>query len=99
MNTQIVEEIEKRMRHHLDAAQRTMLHQVLTEINEKEQTESNREQKNYLVTFLAAKRVEGCSEKTVRYYDSTIRNVLGGIGKDVMQIDTDDLRVYLDNYQ
>lgn len=99
MNTQIVEEIEKRMHHHLDAAQRTMLHQVLTEINEKEQTESSREQKNYLVTFLAAKRVEGCSEKTVRYYDSTIRNVLGGIGKDVMQIDTDDLRVYLDNYQ
>ncbi len=99
MNTQIVEEIEKRMHHHLDAAQRTMLHQVLTEINEKEQIESNREQKNYLVAFLAAKRVEGCSEKTVRYYDSTIRNVLGGIGKDVMQVDTDDLRMYLDNYQ
>ena len=53
-----------------------------------------------LVTvFLAAKRVEGCSQKTVQYYDSTIRNVLNAIGKDVKQITTDDLRCYLDAYQ
>ncbi len=49
--------------------------------------------------FLAAKRVEGCSDKTVHYYDSTIRTVLKNIGKDVKQITTDDLRVYLDTYQ
>ena len=49
--------------------------------------------------FLAAKRVEGCSEKTVRYYDSTIRNVLTAVCKDIKQITTDDLRMYLDEYQ
>ena len=49
--------------------------------------------------FLSAKRVEGCSDKTVLYYDSTIRNVLTAVGKDVRDVTTDDLRIYLDHYQ
>ena len=32
-------------------------------------------------TFLSAKRVEGCSEKSMRYYESTIRNALATVGK------------------
>ena len=36
---------------------------------------------------------------TIRYYDSTIRNVLASIGKEVKDVTTDDLRVYLDEYQ
>ena len=54
---------------------------------------------DYVQIFLAAKRVEGCSEKTIRYYDSTIRNVISAIGKDVSGISTEDLRIYLDSYQ
>lgn len=49
--------------------------------------------------FLSAKRVEGCSEKSMRYYESTILNALDKIGKGVKDISTDDLRGYLDNYQ
>lgn len=56
-------------------------------------------QQDYVRIFLSAKRVEGCSEKTVRYYDSTIRNVIASINKDVSSITTEDLRIYLDNYQ
>lgn len=56
-------------------------------------------QHDYVKIFLAAKRVEGCSEKTARYYDSTIRNVLCAIKKEVAEITTEDLRIYLDNYQ
>jgi site-specific recombinase XerD len=56
-------------------------------------------QQDYIKIFLSAKRVEGCSEKTVRYYDSTIRNVLCAIQKEVSEITTEDLRIYLDNYQ
>ena len=33
-------------------------------------------QEDLVAVFLAAKRVEGCSSKTIQYYDSTIRNVL-----------------------
>jgi len=56
-------------------------------------------QQDYVRVFLSAKRVEGCSEKTIRYYDSTIRNVLSTIKKDVAEISTEDLRIYLDTYQ
>ena len=54
---------------------------------------------NTLTLFLAAKRVEGCSEKSLKYYSSTIKKMLDGIGKSEDKITTADLRVYLDNYQ
>ena len=52
-----------------------------------------------LPLFIAAKRVEGCSDKSLRYYESTIRNMLEGIGKSECEITTEDLRGYLDTYQ
>lgn len=52
-----------------------------------------------LPLFIAAKRVEGCSEKSLRYYESTIRNMLEEICKPERQITTEDLRLYLDTYQ
>ena len=52
-----------------------------------------------LPAFIAAKRVEGCSEKSLRYYESTIRNMLDTISKPEKQITTEDLRSYLDTYQ
>ena len=54
---------------------------------------------NLVSTFLSAKRVEGCSEKSMLYYESTIQNALQTIGKGVKDISTDDLRKYLDDYQ
>lgn len=52
-----------------------------------------------LPMFISAKRVEGCSEKSLRYYESTIRNMLEAIDKLECQITTEDLRSYLDAYQ
>lgn len=49
--------------------------------------------------FLSAKRVEGCSEKSLKYYHSTITAMLETVGKRVQEIETDDLREYLTNYQ
>ncbi len=37
--------------------------------------------------------------KILRYYESTIRNMLECIGKPECQITTEDLRSYLDTYQ
>lgn len=56
-------------------------------------------QTDMLSLFTAAKRVEGCSEKSLRYYESTIRNMLESISKPECQISTEDLRNYLDTYQ
>lgn len=49
--------------------------------------------------FIAAKRIEGCSEKTLAYYQKTIEVMLDNVGKDIKQITTDDLRNYLTAYQ
>lgn len=54
---------------------------------------------DYLNAFLAAKRVEGCSEKSLRYYESTVRNMLSEVCKPVQHITTEELRGYLDGYQ
>lgn len=61
--------------------------------------ESGQEKSDMLPAFIAAKRVEGCSEKSLRYYESTIRNMLKYIGRPERQITTEDLRSYLDTYQ
>ena len=99
MNSQTMDYIEQRMLPFLDGKQRELLHDTLLHCVECCETEPEEDKFSLVKLFLAAKRVEGCSDKTVRYYDSTIRNVLGRIGKDIKSIQTDDLRIYLDEYQ
>ena len=54
---------------------------------------------NFMVLFLSAKKVEGCSFKTLKYYRATIETMLSTINKEVKHIVTDDLRDYLTNHQ
>lgn len=54
---------------------------------------------NLLTAFIAAKRIEGCSEKTLTYYSCTIQKMLHQLDKPAGRITTDDLRAYLSNYQ
>lgn len=49
--------------------------------------------------FISAKRVEGCSEKTLKYYQQTIETMVSTLGKTPEQITTTDLRCYLTEYQ
>jgi len=53
---------------------------------------------DYCYIFISAKRVEGCSEKSIKYYKSTIENMLKMVGKPVKHITTEDLRSYLEEY-
>ena len=52
-----------------------------------------------LEAFISAKKVEGCSDKTLAYYRKTVQDMLDAIGKPAQQIMTDDLRKYLSDYQ
>jgi len=54
---------------------------------------------NLVDLFLSAKRVEGCSEKSLKYYHTTIQAMLFAVNKDVKQIETEDIRSYLTSYQ
>lgn len=49
--------------------------------------------------FLSAKRIEGCSEKSLAYYRKSIETMTERIGKGITHITTNDLRSYLTNYQ
>lgn len=48
--------------------------------------------------FLTAKEVEGCSSRTITYYESTIQHMARSVGKPYAQIESDDLRGYLAKY-
>ena len=101
MYHQIITKIEQDMLPYLNNEQMDALRGALEyHLHDwQEDAEVETQETDLITVFLAAKRVEGCSQKTVQYYDSTIRNVLNAIGKDIKQITTDDLRCYLDEYQ
>ena len=68
------------------------------EVIENEQKRDIAEQ-NFVDLFLSAKRIEGCSEKTLKYYKSTITALIVEVGKSVKHIETEDIRSYLTDYQ
>ena len=55
--------------------------------------------KELLHFFISSKKVEGCSDKSLKYYLSTIESLLKKLNKKVVEISTNDLRFYLSNYQ
>lgn len=54
---------------------------------------------DFIEIFLSAKRIEGCSEKSLNYYKRTISAMAEHIGKDIRHIETEDIRKYLTEYQ
>ena len=104
MKDRMITEIEQAMVASLDNAQMKLLHDVLThafwnkEITESEgiPAEQTLESNNNLMQgFLSSKRVEGCSEKTLKYYKGTIGRLLSTLDKHLVHVTTDDLRQYL----
>ena len=105
MKDEKTKEILQQMLPYLDNAQMAQLQKVLEHtlwnctISEKVCDGSENENGNKADLFLASKRVEGCSEKTLAYYKSTIEAALSTVGKDIRHIETEDLRQYLTEYQ
>lgn len=108
MTTKIMDQIKQEMLGVLDNAQLEHLDMVLTHCfygvtvmpNEAYPEEKGQQRNAELLdSFIAAKRVEGCSDKSLKYYRSTIEKLLLLLAKPVLHIDTDDLRRYLDQYQ
>ncbi len=103
----VINEVMQGMLPYLNNGQLTELHRVLskalherTVIEERVETNDRKENNQKLTElFVAAKRVEGCSEKSLSYYSNTIGTMLQAIQKDIRNIVTDDLREYLTKYQ
>ena len=106
MKEQIIADIEQKMVGSIDNAQMKLLHQTLEycfwQVKIEPLNQSGKEDNSndeLLELFITAKRVEGCSEKTLKYYSITIKNMLNTVNKSVHHITTDDLRTYLVEYQ
>lgn len=108
MKDYIIREIEQSMMPHLNNAQMKQLRMALehafynkcvTELDPSEAVEDTSNDLALLDMFLAAKKVEGCSEKTIRYYRNTLTKMLTALELGIAHITTDDLRNYLALYQ
>lgn len=103
MKEHIILNITQEMLPYLDNAQLLQLQKVLernlwnVEIADTAETPemSNME---LLTAFINAKRIEGCSDKTLKYYKCTIDKMLSDTDKHITHITTDDLRKYLAKY-
>lgn len=92
----IINSVLAEMQPILKASQLKRLKDALNRAFEPKQNETN---ETLLRTFLTAKEVEGCSTKTLQYYDDTLVRALAKIGKPIGAIESDDLRRYLNDYE
>lgn len=108
MKNTIIQEIEQSLLNYLDNSQLDVLHTVLcrcldkVEIKVVEDTDihiSEFTNIELINKFIAAKEIEGCSERTTKYYYATLIKMDSMITKNVTHLTTDDLRMYLTEYQ
>jgi len=107
MKDRLINEIKSAMAEVLNMEQMAKLNITLIqclhsmEVLEKEiNTEKqNRANTKMLSMFISSKHVEGCSANTLKYYESTIEGLFLDLQKDIKDITTNDLRLYLATYQ
>lgn len=85
---------------YLSITQMKKLQEVIVKtFAENEAEKVNISNEEYLDMFLAAKKIEGCSERTIQYYKVTVEHMIKQIPIEVRRITTDDIRGYLAAYQ
>lgn len=105
MKKELITDVVQRMLPFLDNAQLKQLQQVMEQVlfcykvTGAESPPAEEDSCDLLAMFIAAKRIEGCSEKTLKYYHTTIDAMITALGKNVRHILTEDLRAYLTDYQ
>ena len=106
MKGKVIGEVMQGMLKYLNNVQIERLQEVLEHALFDKQISGEEKEKKIVITneqlldsFLAAKRIEGCSEKSLSYYRNTIEMMIAKVEKNVREMETDDLRSYLTKYQ
>ena len=88
------------MSEYLSIAQMKKLQEVIIKtFAENEVAKTDIPNEEFLKMFLAAKRIEGCSERTIEYYQATVTHLLSKIETNVRKVTTEEIREYLSEYQ
>lgn len=88
------------MSEYLSIAQMKKLQEVIVKtFAENEADKQEISNMDFLKMFLDAKRIEGCSERTIQYYRMTVEHLFSHITENVRKITTEELRSYLSEYQ
>lgn len=99
MEEKIVE-ILNEMSEYLSVSQMKKLQEVIIRVfSEKDVAKQQIDNSEFLKLFLEAKKIEGCSERTIQYYRVTIEKMLQKVTIPVRKITTEDMRDYLAGYQ
>ena len=92
--------IMNQMAEFLNISQLKKLQEVLLkEFSDQEAQKKPAANAEYLNLFLDAKKIEGCSDRTLTYYQGTIERLLACVATPVRKISTDEIRSYLVDYQ
>ncbi|MFR2765764.1 MAG: site-specific tyrosine recombinase/integron integrase [Clostridium sp.] len=84
----------------LNIAQLKKLQEVLLKhLTEKEAKQQEIDNTEYVKLFLDAKKIEGCSDRTLKYYRVTVEHMLRQILSPIRKITTEEIRAYLVDYQ
>lgn len=88
------------MAEHLSIAQMKKLQEVLIKnLCDSEPEKAEISNYDYLQLFLDAKKIEGCSERTLQYYQVTVERLFKCIKTPVRKQTTEEIRKYLSDYQ
>lgn len=99
MNEKFIEIIND-MADVLNAAQLKRLQEVLLKRLVKDEPEKKKiSNQEYLTKFLEAKKIEGCSERTIKYYKVTVEQLLRKVLDPIRKVTTEQMREYLVDYQ
>lgn len=72
-------------------------YEIVVKATDEEQRD--KENSDLLGAFISSKKVEGCSEKTLHYYKSSIEKMIAAVKKYVCNVTTNDIRCYLADMQ
>lgn len=105
MRKELIADVMQRMLPYLDNAQMKQLEQAMENVLQNYEITgidtgfAEEDNQTLLDAFLSSKRIEGCSEKTLKYYRTTLETMLASLEKNVRRVFTEDLRTYLTEYQ
>lgn len=72
---------------------------IITKVDDNMKVEDTEENYRLLDLFIASKKVEGCSIRTLKYYKETIEKMIMDTNYSVKEITTEILRTYLSEYR